>query len=180
MAAEYPSAIASFRTITNRPGVEYNSDDTKTLFAEDLKKIQDEIVAMQTLLTLKPGLVAYPVGAIYISVGSISPATLFGGIWSVFGVGRCLVGIDSGDTDFDAVEEVRGTKTQALTVANLPAHYHDIFVHNVGTAIYQATKNGIGDNGGAVTSYPTEENGGGTAHNNIQPSIVVRMWKRTA
>lgn len=50
MSAEYPAAVATFRTIENRPGVTYDESDTKTLFAEDLQKTNQEIVAVQTEL----------------------------------------------------------------------------------------------------------------------------------
>lgn len=67
----------------------------------------------------------YPIGCLYQSVVSTSPDTLFGfGTWSAFGAGRMLVGLDSGDTDFDTVEETGGAKTHTLTTAEMPAHTH--------------------------------------------------------
>jgi hypothetical protein len=69
----------------------------------------------------------YPVGSIYISTASTNPATLFGvGTWSAFGAGRVLVGLDSGDTDFDTAEETGGAKTVAsnVSVANHADHTH--------------------------------------------------------
>lgn len=54
---------------------------------------------------------AFPVGAVFVSVSSTNPATSLGyGTWSAFGAGRVLVGLDSGDTDFDTVEETGGSK----------------------------------------------------------------------
>src|SRR5512136_741002 len=71
----------------------------------------------------------YPVGAIYLSVVSTSPATLFGGTWSAIGAGRILVGLDSGDADFDTVEETGGAKTVASSAQTfagnaLASHQH--------------------------------------------------------
>ena len=64
---------------------------------------------------------AWPVGSVFISVVSTNPATLLGfGTWSAFAAGRMLVGLDSGDTDFDTVEEVGGAKTKTIAQANLP------------------------------------------------------------
>jgi hypothetical protein len=57
---------------------------------------------------------AFPVGAVFIAVVSTNPGTLLGyGTWSAFGAGKVLIGIDSGDTDFDTVEETGGAKTVA-------------------------------------------------------------------
>lgn len=57
---------------------------------------------------------AFPVGALFIAVVSTNPATLLGyGTWTAFGAGRVLVGVDSGDADFDTVEETGGAKTVA-------------------------------------------------------------------
>ena len=67
----------------------------------------------------------YPVGAVYISVSSTNPESIWTGTsWSAFGAGRTLVGINSGDSDFDVSEETGGAKTHTLTTAQLPSHNH--------------------------------------------------------
>lgn len=67
----------------------------------------------------------WPVGSVFISVVSTNPGTLLGfGTWSAFGAGRVLVGLDSGQTEFDTVEETGGAKTHTLTSAEMPAHTH--------------------------------------------------------
>jgi len=129
------------------------------------------------IVEIAGALQAYPVGAVYISVVATSPATLFGGTWAVFGAGRALVSLDSTDTDFDTAEEERGAKTHTLTTDELPAHTHSF------TAMqYTAINNDRGGGGQLAesSSSNTGSTGGGSAHNNIQPSIVVYMWKRTA
>jgi hypothetical protein len=81
----------------------------------------------------------YPVGAIYVSTLSTNPGTLFGvGTWATFGAGKTLVGIDSGDTDFDTVEETRGAKTVAAA-GNIsqPTFAGDaLSTHSHGTGTY--------------------------------------------
>ena len=68
----------------------------------------------------------YPVGAVYISVSSTNPESIWAGTsWSAFGAGRTLVGINSGDSDFDVSEETGGAKTHTLTTAQLPSHTHN-------------------------------------------------------
>ena len=102
--------------------------------------------------------------------------------WAAFGAGRVLVGIDSSDTDFDGAEETGGSKTHALTTGELAAHNHAVGSNDSGTGPGGAAGNqehvrdaGVG-NGPAT---PTSTTGSGTAHNNVQPYIVVYMWKRT-
>ena len=64
---------------------------------------------------------AFPVGSVFLSVVSTNPGTLLGyGTWSAIAAGKMLVGIDSGDTDFDTVEETGGAKTKTIAQANLP------------------------------------------------------------
>jgi hypothetical protein len=119
----------------------------------------------------------YPVGSIYMNAtSSTNPATLIGfGTWVAFGAGRVPVGIDSTDTDFDTAEETGGAKTHTLTVDEMPAHTHS--VPNSGS------QNNSFDSGTTVGNDVTGTSGstgGGSAHNNLQPYIVVYMWKRTA
>jgi len=69
--------------------------------------------------------VIYPVGCIYESTSSTNPSTLFAGTtWSVFGQGKMLVGLDSGDGDFNSTSDSGGSKTVTLTTANMPQHNH--------------------------------------------------------
>jgi len=146
---------------------------------------------------------AYPVGAIFISVShateSAVQTALGGGTWSVFGAGRALVSLDSTDTDFDAPEEERGSKTVTLSEANLPSHNHKIAAEHGGGTTSTVLSTGsqtlatrqtnadtdnhdyrLGSTTVAPTLGKTSDVGSGTAVNNIQPSIVVYMWKRTA
>ena len=79
----------------------------------------------------------YPVGSIYTSVVATNPATLLGvGTWAAFGAGKVMIGIDSGDTDFDTVEETGGAKTDShtLTTSEIPSHTHTI--QQINTHLY--------------------------------------------
>ena len=114
----------------------------------------------------------YPVGAIYMSVSSTSPATLFGGTWAAWGAGRVPVGVDAGQTEFDAVEETGGSKTQTLTTGQLPA-----------VAFASSSSASPGTDGSSskwMFNSTYNINGNGEGHNNLQPYITCYMWKRTA
>ena len=55
----------------------------------------------------------YPVGSIFMSTTlstTSAVASALGGTWTAWGAGRVPVGVDSGDTDFDTVEETGGSK----------------------------------------------------------------------
>ena len=98
---------------------------------------------------------AFPVGAVFISVDSTNPATTLGyGTWVAFGAGRVLVGLDTGDTDFDTVEETGGSKTASYN--------HDLIVNNLRT-------------GGGISVFDSDHDGMSV----VQPYIAVYMFKRT-
>ena len=145
----------------------------------------------------------FPVGYVFISVVSTNPATLLGyGTWVAFGAGRVLVGIDAGQTEFDTVEEAGGAKTHTLITSEMPAHTHvqdshnhtqNAHAHTIGIDIVPNAGGNVGDRGYTGTSSTSsvaatnqaatatnQNSGGGGAHNNLQPYIVVYMWKRTA
>jgi hypothetical protein len=125
---------------------------------------------------------AFPVGSVFISVVSTNPATLLGyGTWVAFGTGRMLVGLDSSDTDFNTAEKTGGAKTVTLTVDQIPSHKHDAYITRSSTSGSDTTQVALStDTSSTKMNTPTEYTGGGQAHNNLPPYIVVYMWKRTA
>lgn len=154
---------------------------------------------------------AYPVGSVFLSVVATDPATLLGyGTWSAIGAGRMLVGQDTGDADFDTLEETGGAKTVTLTEAQIPAHTHVQNAHGhsvtdpghthgqsirnsgtAGTAGTQGASTANNATAGATASGTTgvtiqnttatnQNTGGGQAHNNMPPYLVVKMWRRDA
>ena len=116
----------------------------------------------------------YPVGHIYISTVSTNPGTLLGcGTWAAWGEGRVIVGLDSGDSDFNTSEETGGSKTHTLTIDEIPAHTHTYDAPTGGST----QSNGTSSNG---SNKATGSTGGGSAHTIVQPYIVAYMWERTS
>lgn len=118
----------------------------------------------------------YPVGSIYISVINTNPSTYFGGTWEAFGTGRCLVGVDTSQVEFNTVLKTGGEKTHKLTVNEMPKHNHPIYYGVDGASpgnTLTASSNAIGQSNAPIT-----DRGGSQAHNNLQPYITVYMWRR--
>ena len=117
----------------------------------------------------------YPVGSVYVSVNSTSPATLFGGTWVQI---KDKFLLSAGDTYKSGA--TGGEDTHVLTVDEMPRHNHSIDNLNASgsTTPYMTVqaqeKKGYGGN---VQTFFT---GGGQAHNNMPPYIVVYIWQRTA
>lgn len=117
----------------------------------------------------------YPVGHIYISYVSTNPATLLGiGTWSAFAAGKVLVGLDSGDTDFDTVGETGGAKTINLQ------HNHGGSATPIAQGAISSATDGvnIGDQHREQTA--TIANALSTTQSIMPPFIAVYMWRRTA
>lgn len=157
---------------------------------EDGNSISNTYAKKSELLDL-----IYPVGAIYMSVNSTNPGTLFGGTWVSWGSGRVPVGINASDSNFSTVEKTGGEKTHALTAAEMPSHTHSLKIKYCGMdtsvdgdsygLVHAAYVSGIGYGGRAmVTSSSndttTNSSGSNSSHNNLQPYITCYMWKRTA
>ena len=123
----------------------------------------------------------YPVDSIYTSVSSTNPSSLFGGTWDAFGEGKVLVGkADSGT--FDTAGATGGNETHELIEAELPSHTHTVSHTTVADKLYGGTdaNRTRTDITGSASDETTGSTGSGTAHNNLQPYVVVYIWKRTA
>ena len=145
----------------------------------------------------------YPVGAIYLSTVSTSPAALFGGTWTRI-TGRFLLAATDGGSsgasqaagNTGGAAEVTLTANQsgqpALTISG-GGHTHTVS-SNVG-AFYATGSTRNGYNAGGTSSgnlSPGIAANTGThshtvsaanateAHNNMPPWLAVYMWKRTA
>ncbi len=117
----------------------------------------------------------YPIGCIYTTTVSTNPGTVFGvGTWAAFGQGRVLLG-DDGATYIAA--NTGGSATHTLVEAEIPAHTHN-------TGLSDNTQGGNNQRFTRLdttgSEWLTDATGGGGAHNNLQPYLVVYFFKRTA
>lgn len=129
----------------------------------------------------------YPIGSIYMSTNSISPASIFGGTWERL-KDRFLLA--AGDTY--AAGSTGGEAQHTLTTDEIPKHRHSSDSYQNGYPStyldggkyctwvnYGKTNNNEPDtsDGGPIrTSWV----GGGQPHNNMPPYLAVYIWKRTA
>lgn len=121
----------------------------------------------------------YPVGSIYMSTNSTSPANIFGGTWEII-KDRFL--LSAGD-DYTS-GQTGGEKEHRLERSELPNYVLGfkgvswVGGHNGGVAIANRQSEF------AQNAWKGEQSidlgGGGEAHNNMPPYLVVNMWKRTA
>ena len=130
----------------------------------------------------------YPVGSIYLSVDSTSPASLFGGTWERI-KDRFLLG--AGDT-----YTAGNTGGSATHYHNLDdSGYAKIFGYSsLGTLVYkEVNTNGqywtnnqkaqcssVGSDTSKTDQYGTALGGGTASASSLPPYLVVYMWKRTA
>lgn len=127
--------------------------------------------------------IVYPVGSIYMSVNAADPSTLFSGTsWEKL-EGRFLLGSDSTYTP----GSTGGEATHTLTYNEMPKHTHPMYSYNPG-----GDGTWTPDEGSYLVNSVTDNKttwwarlamgyaGGGAAHNNMPPYLVVNMWKRTS
>lgn len=145
----------------------------------------------------------YPVGSIYLTVGSTSPASLFGGTWER--IKDCFL-LAAGDTYVAGA--TGGESAHTLVTNEMPSHSHSNSVSTVGahthtghtkevrgfvsgqpssdcarniSSSYDYSGITITDGAGSHShSVTINSAGGGAAHNNMPPYLTVYVWKRTA
>ncbi len=172
-----PRAFSVSGDVATSAGVDFNGSGAVDLAVTIQNALWDKI---------------YPDGSIYATTdASFDPNNSFYGTWSPYAAGKVLVGHDANDTDFNTVNSATnsGTKTHQLTVNELPSH-----AHNTNLRI-ESSPSPLIDNSLQINvasgdkldhkdensnkSTTTSFKGGDAAHNNLQPYIVVKYWRRT-
>lgn len=110
----------------------------------------------------------------------------YGGEWEPFGAGQVLVGAGTIPATKEGEEDrvftagnTGGEYEHTLTTDEMPAHTHS--EHGLGY-LYDggATFNNKSGVRGYSWGNTTGSAGGGKPHNNMQPYVVVYMWRRVA
>lgn len=152
--------------------------------SENVSKLVPYVMPMSDMLSR-----IYPVGSIYMSVTSASPADLFGGTWERI-KDRFLLA--SGDTY--SAGSTGGEAQHTLTVDEMPSHHHTIDVYasaesRIGTTLRDAQQGKPlsaiwAENSATMSGENFEQHIGNTGsskpHNNMPPYLTVYIWKRIA
>ena len=175
-ARKLKDASGNFVVPATRSSCVYMSDDTlledylSSMKSDILKEVEDSILD------------SHPVGSVYQSSNSTSPASLFGGNWEKI-QGRFLLGSSSSHS----VTSTGGEEKHTLSIAEMPKHDHS-WATNLDS--------GQSLSWPAWTFYPvdcrqypnavkrsqgyTTMTGSGQSHNNMPPYYTVNIWRRTA
>lgn len=171
----------------------------------NLSNLVTEITNAISALALSASQANYPVGSLYFNASNATnPGTLLGfGTWTAFGAGQVPIGVGT-FSDGTTSETITGGQqlgeyNHTLSTGEMPSHNHSIndpdHAHNLtGPPVAPGTGGNAGwaaggEYGGfgqptatatATTGITINNTGGGGGHNNIQPSIGVYIWKRTA
>ncbi|MCJ1989021.1 phage baseplate protein [Lactococcus carnosus] len=146
----------------------YNKDAVDSLIANAIKNVK---------------LAINPVGTILSTLNSANPSTYLGGVWSRYGQGRTLVGVNESDTDFSTTGKTGGEKATKLSADQIP---EDLKLTVSGVTAIGGTSSKLFSTGGGDYSTAGSigevkiSNAKGIAHNNLQPFITVYFWRRTA
>lgn len=164
----------AFGQPASQDGFECNMPTTfhDTVTMEDAVSVMDADSTLRALFDF-----IHPVGSYYeTSDASFNPNTTWGGTWVLETEGQ--VHISAGANYI--VGSTGGEATHTLTIDEMPSHSHSYAkafgsgVQGASGASYWVLGNPTDD------SLSTSTTGGGQAHNNMQPYIVVNRWHRTA
>lgn len=173
----YTDGTTSTYNVSN--GAKGPKGDTYELTAEDVEEIA-EIAARQVELDFLNSV--YPIGSIYMSMDSTSPAALFGGTWERI-TGKFLLAAsdtDGGEKTAQRPVNAMGGSANAI----VPYHRHTAYsyVADKGSSgtniprIYGATYSSA--TGVQYTDYAGTN--GNVTGANMPPYVAVYIWQRTS
>ena len=127
----------------------------------------------------------YRIGDLFLTTIETNPSSYLGGKWELFGPGRCLVCVDTSQSEFNSVKKIGGEKKHTLSIKEMPSHKHNttwLFSYGENSAYGITWTNGNyqGPYTDALGAFHMDNTGGNQAHNNLQPFITCYVWIRTA
>ena len=148
----------------------------------------------------------YRVGDLFLTTIATNPSSYLGGTWELFGPGRCLVCVDTSQSEFNSVKKTGGEKTHSLTIDEMPSHRHTASTNSTGAHTHnvKALSGSASGSGSCLESFgngapktrtirgaalsagshshtvTVNDTGSGDAHNNLQPFITCYVWIRIA
>ena len=162
----------------------------------ELVKINQLKTAITDVKSDVSPLASYPVGSVYISYTSTSPASRFGGTWQQ---------LKSVFPYFTTNTTPGGSNTQNLTTAQLPSHTHTLKGHTIGMGGSKNSKKYVFLSGAGTSSQRlywwadpnapaasddvftlygsyniSNSTGSGSTHNNMPSYQGLYAWRRTA
>lgn len=161
---------------------EFDNIHTVDEINDIISTVEKEIIDKKNIVDI-----IYPVGSIYMSVNDVDPSVVFGGVWERIEDTFLL----SSGSNYN-LGATGGEETHTLTVDEMPTHNHTQASHR-----HSLNRNFSTGSGGSASAYtqtsgrttataytdyqtPTINNtGGGLAHNNMPPYLVVNVWERT-
>lgn len=168
------------RILEYDPAGSLQGDEQTVIVVPDKGTKRITIDDVQEYLWEKTWKKIYPVGALYISYTSTSPASLFGGSWTQI-TGRFLRAANDANTG--------GADTVTLTTAQMPSHTHTVGIKKssqelatvglvstnpsfAGRVLIEGSPSGV--------TYTSSSTGSGNSHSNTPAYQDVYVWRRTA
>lgn len=162
--------------------INFVNNSEPDLTAENLNKMQNDLIEEIKKLIKEDNKKKYYVGKIILDTKNINPSTYLGfGTWVLWGSGRVPVGVDTSDTKFNTVEKTGGSNSVSiahthkvsgntaghkLTVNEIPSHTHKMKVRAASSpGDYYGDPSMTNANAGTITNGgDTTSTGGGQAH----------------
>lgn len=120
---------------------------------------------------------AFPINKVEVFFDAEDHSNFLGFSWEMISQGKIPIGLNSGDTDFNQIGKTGGEKEHTLTVDEIPSHNHDLAIEGGSSSRYGAK---LQQGNTTTDKFAIINTGGGKAHNNMPPYIVMAFWKRTA
>lgn len=126
---------------------------------------------------------AFPINKVEIFFDNLDHSNFLGFSWELISQGKMPIGINTNDSDFDTIGKTGGEKTHTLNISEIPSHTHTTNLGLTDDLNFTSDEGQYppADAPGTKSiTYSSNATGGGQAHNNMPPFIVMAFWKRIA